>query len=162
PLPLLELPQASGTAGLSTRAAIATSLRTERAYHLAVPLPAALALAATLVVLDDGERIARDAANPLPPSPWPDEIALFAMRGETVAIQAVMESRARLNGIHATFGPFTRDAADSERLEVDVETFAEHFVFIARPSGNEREPGSLAFTADAAPDPPLSGWYADA
>src|SRR5262249_43139134 len=82
--------------------------------------PAALGLGATPVALDEGGRGARDAANAPPPSPWPDEIALFAMRGETVAIQAVVESRARLEGIHAAFGSFTNGDAS---VGVTIETF---------------------------------------
>lgn len=120
----------------------------------------ALALAALLVVLDDGEKVARDVDHALPPSPWPAEVSLFAMRGETVAVQAVVTSETPLHGVHATVTPFVDGAT---ALDARVEVFAEHFVHVKRPSGNEREPGSLAFTAAAAPDPKqLTGWLADA
>jgi hypothetical protein len=131
------------------------------------------ARAASLVILDDGERVARDASRPLPQSPWPRTVSLFAMRGETVAVQAVIESREPLRGIHAALGamePAARDGAPGAvtgaargRIELRVETWGEHFVDVARPSGNEREPGSLAFTAEGAPDPAsVTGFVADA
>lgn len=120
-----------------------------------------LALAALLVVLDDGEKVARDVDHALPPSPWPAEVSLFAMRGETVAVQAVVESSTPLRGVHATLTPFA--ASGGRTLDARVDVFAEHFVHVTRPSGNDREPGSLAFTAAAAPDPKeLTGWLADA
>ena len=119
-----------------------------------------LALAALLVVLDDGERVARDKDHPLPPSPWQDEVSLFAMRGETVAVQAVVESDARLHGVHATFEAFK--SMDGRELAPRIDVYAEQFVHVLRPSGNEKEPGSLAFTADAAPDPrETTGWLAN-
>jgi Domain of unknown function (DUF4091) len=124
-------------------------------------MPHPLALAALLVVLDDGEKIARDLDHPLPPSPWPAEVSLFAMRGETVAVQAVVESKAPLRGVHATLTPFVGDAGRT--LDARVDVLAEAFVHVVRPSGNAREPGSLAFTAAAAPDPKeTTGWLADA
>jgi Domain of unknown function (DUF4091) len=102
-----------------------------------------------VVYLDDGEKIARDADHEMAPSPWPGEIELFALAGETVAFQAVLdvgpEPVAHAAASIAAFSP----------LAARVETFAEEFVPIARPSGNDREPGSLAFTPRAAP--PASG-----
>ena len=119
------------------------------------------ALAALLVVLDDGEKVARDKDHALPPSPWPAAVSLFALRGETVAFQAVVESSARLHGVHATLTPFVSPTGAA--LDAKVETFAEHFVHVLRPSGNDKAPGSLAFTAPAAPEPKeLTGWLADA
>src|SRR5205814_9246768 len=94
-----------------------------------------------VVVLDDGERLARD--RPPPASPWPGEapIELVAAREETLALQVVADASA--GRIHVT-------------LEGDVParatTYAERFVDVKRASGNAREPGaSLAFTPHAAP-----------
>ncbi len=104
---------------------------------------------ADVVYLDDGEKIARDAVHVLPPSPWPSgAIELFALAGETVAIQAVLSA-----------GPQHRATASLAAFEsplvATVQTFGERFVPIARRSGNDHEPGSLAFTPRAAP--PASG-----
>lgn len=140
------------------------------AMGLAIAATALSALAASptvaapsprVTVLDDGEKIARDSARPLPSSPWPGDIDLFALRGETVAIQIVVEAGASpLSEVHALAGVFQGDRAQAD---IDVETFAEHFVHIERPSGNDREPGSLAFTALAAPPRgAFVGWFADA
>ena len=114
-----------------------------------------------LVILDDGEKVPRDQTRALAPSPWDGDVELFAMRGETVAFQAVIEADARVEGLHAALGAFVD--ADGARIEPSVEVLSEHFVNITRPSGNERETGSLAFTASAAPSPEaFTGWFADA
>jgi hypothetical protein len=114
---------------LATLAAIASSIGTARA---------------DVVYLDDGEKIARDAGHPLPPSVWPKAIELSALAGETVAFQAVLD-----------VGPKHRATASLAAFEAPlvatVQTFGERFVPIARRSGNDREPGSLAFTPRAAP-----------
>jgi hypothetical protein len=130
---------------------------------LATPAKEASAGGARVSILDDGEKIAREVARDLPPSAWPEpaEVELFAMRGETVAVQAVIDAlEVRVREAHALMTPLRRD--DGAELDPHIETFAEHFVEIRRPSGNEHEPGSLAFTAAAAPPPALyTGWLAD-
>ncbi len=114
-----------------------------------------------VVVLDDGEKVSRDQTQPLPPSPWEGDVALFAMRGETVAVQVVVEADVRVEGVHVVLGAFADDAG--ARIEPTVEVLGAHFVNIVRPSANDREPGSLAFTASAAPHPDaFTGFFADA
>ena len=113
-----------------------------------------------LVVLDDGEKVARDQDRELPESPWNGDVELFAMRGETIAVQAVIEADRRVEGIHATLGAFVSE--NGTRIEPVVEVLSEYFLNIASPSGNDREPGSLAFTAASAPAPnAFSGFFAD-
>jgi hypothetical protein len=103
-----------------------------------------------VVYLDDGEKVARDARHELPSSPWATgEIDLFALAGETVAFQAVLDVGAE------PVGQATASLAFGPLPGARVATFAERFVPIVRPSGNDREPGSLAFTPRAAP--PASG-----
>jgi hypothetical protein len=125
--------------------------------------PAAEARGASVVVLDDGEHVMRDRARPLAASPWRgDAVSLFAMRGETVAFQIVLEAGADpIDGAHATIGALYTKGGD--RLDAAIDPFVERFVEIRRPSGNDREPGSLAFTAAAAPPADrFTGFIADA
>lgn len=125
---------------------------------VALFLSAGLARASRVTILDDGEKLARDPARALPPSPWPDpvDVDLFAMRDETVAIQVVVEPAARaMKSVHAALGPLGNSRAR-------VELFAERFIEIKRPSGNEHEAGSLAFTAQSAPArDAFPGFFAD-
>jgi hypothetical protein len=136
--------------------------RAALAAALCVATWCAEARAVRLVVLDDGEKVARDLSKALPPSAWPAKIDLFAMRGETIALQLVVEADDRpLSGVHASFSTF--ESRDGARLAPIVETFAERYITIPRPSGNDREPGSLAFTPEAAPPADLFvGAWADA
>ena len=133
------------------------------AATLAVPARAsAPASRARVLVLDDGEKIPRDRARPLDAGPWTaGPVDLFALRGETLALQVVIEAGdAPVDDVRALVEPFVAD--DGARLAVDTETFVERFVVIERPSGNDRDPGSLAFTARSAPSPALLGAVADA
>ncbi|MEO6418772.1 MAG: hypothetical protein ABIP39_05165, partial [Polyangiaceae bacterium] len=111
-----------------------------------------------VTILDDGEKIARDPARALPPSPWPEpgDIELFALKDETVAIQVVVEpSEAPMKSVRVTLGALGDSGARAE-------TFAERFIEIKRPSGNERDPGSLAFSARSAPPrDAFVGFFAD-
>ena len=135
--------------------------RAGRVGMLATFLVPRAAAAPRLVVLDDGEKIARDQERPLPKGPWPGEVQLFAMRGETVAVQAVVEADTHIEGVHATMGAFVDSGG--ARITPQIEVWAEHFVDIVRASGNDREPGSLAFTASSAPPADAyTGFFADA
>jgi hypothetical protein len=136
---------------------------------LALLAPCGVARAARVVVLDDGEKIARDLDRELPPSAWPEgDVDLFALRGETVAFQVVVEADAApVRRIHAAVSTFEPEGGKGTnagaRLPASVEVLTERFVEIRRPSGNERAPGSLAFTPQAAPPPDrFVGFYADA
>jgi hypothetical protein len=116
---------------------------------------------ARVVVLDDGVKVARDAATPEEDGPWgAGTIDLFALRGETVALQVVVEaSDAPVEDVRALVEPFV--ARDGERLDADVSSFVERFLVIERPSANDQEPGSLAFTAKGAPRTSFVGAFAD-
>jgi hypothetical protein len=110
--------------------------------------------AVRVVVLDDGEKVVGDFARALPKSVWPapGPVDLFALRGETIGFQVVVDAERPLTGVHATLvEERAADAGDGDALEIDV--FGERFVPVLRPSYNERYAGSLAFTAAAAPDP---------
>ncbi|WP_394842718.1 DUF4091 domain-containing protein [Pendulispora brunnea] len=115
--------------------------------------------AARVTVLDDGEKVARDAMHPLPESVWPSAIELFALRDETVAFQVVVEPDGEvLEHVRTTLEPFSPALAG-----VRVDLFEERFVEIQRASYNERSPGSLAFTPEAAPAAgAYVGFFADA
>ena len=124
---------------------------------------ASLALAATsagaregfarVTVLDDGEKIARDARRPLAPSPWtaPDgAVELFALRGEIVALQVVVEAGDRAeDDVHVTMGALCTEAGAC--LDAGVEAFVARFIDVRRPTGSDRDGDSLAFTAASAP-----------
>lgn len=119
---------------------------------------AGVAQASRITILDDGEKVARDPGRALPPSPWPEpaDVELFALKDETVAIQVVVEpSESAMKVVRVAIGPFGDSTAR-------IETFAERFIEIKRPSGNEREAGSLAFTAKSAPPrDAFVGFFAD-
>ena len=107
-------------------------------------------------VLDDGARVPGDAKTPLPESPFPGEAAeLFALRGETVAFQVVIEPDGTPRTLHATLGAFAG-------LGPVARVFAEHFLDLKRTSGNDKDDTSLAWTKEARPSPLLVGLYADA
>ncbi|HQY62962.1 MAG TPA: DUF4091 domain-containing protein [Polyangiaceae bacterium] len=107
-------------------------------------------------VLDDGARVPGDTKTPLPESPFPGDAAeLFALRGETVAFQVVVEPDGTARTLHATLGAF-------EGLGPVARVFAEHFVDVKRTSGNDKDDTSLAWTKQARPSPLLVGLYADA
>jgi hypothetical protein len=113
---------------------------------------------AKLRVFDDGLRVPGDPKTPLPASPWgSDTVSLFALRGETVAFQVVLEGEEEAaTPCHAVLGAF-----DGTPLQVTL--FAEDFVDVRRSSGNDRNPDeSLAFTRASKPEPALVGPYADA
>lgn len=112
-----------------------------------------------LTLLDDGERIPRDETAPLPESVYPGVAELFALRGEVVAFQAVVESQTpNVRDFSVTLGPF---ANGDKTVSPRVETFAEQFVEIKRTTGGTRGSG-VAFRAGAEPEPRLLGFYADA
>ncbi|WP_394832157.1 DUF4091 domain-containing protein [Pendulispora rubella] len=116
------------------------------------------ARAARVTVLDDGEKVARDAVHPLPASVWPSGIDLFALRDETVALQVVVDPDGEvLEHVRTTVEPF------SPTFSGRVDVFEQRFVEIQRASYNERSPGSLAFTPKAAPAAgAYVGFFADA
>jgi len=116
---------------------------------LSVAATVALALHA-VVVLDDGERLARD--RPPPPGPWPGDapIELVAAREETLALQVVVDPAA--GRVHVVL--------DGD-VPARATTYAERFIEVKRPSGNARERGaSLAFAPRSAPKG-LTGFVAD-
>ncbi len=119
----------------------------------------AFAAPTKVTVYDDGIKLRGERDRPLPPTPYPREIVeLFALPGETVALQIVIDAAEELDDVHAEIA-----AADGGALPLSITSYAERFVRVERPSGNVREPGSLAFTAQAAPDPePFVGYLADA
>ena len=134
------------------------------AFAVASVLPArafADASRARVLVLDDGVRILEDATRPLEASPWPaGPIDLFALRGEVLAIQVVIEAGdAPVDDARVLLEPLKNDAG--ARLELDVEPFVERFLFVERPSGNDREPGSLAFTPKSSLGRAFTGAIAD-
>jgi len=116
---------------------------------------------ARVVVLDDGVKVVRDGAAPMEEGPWGEgTIDLFALRGETIAIQVVVEAGGRrVEDVRAIVEPFVDDA--DHRLRAEVSQFVERFVVVERASGNDREPGSLAFTAEGAPRASFVGPLAD-
>src|SRR6185369_1594609 len=96
---------------------------------------------------DDGVKLRGERERPLPYGAFGEgTIELVALPGETLALQAVIDTPAKTTGIHAEAVP-----AGGASLPLRVESFAEQFVRVERPSGNEREPGSLAFAPEAAP-----------
>ncbi len=116
---------------------------------------------ARVEILDDGERIPQDARIPLPESPFPGGVELFALRGETVAFQVVvLAADPSPRTFHAGLGAFA--GAGGALLSAEVSVLAEHFVEIRRPTGNTRDGSSLAWTEAARPRPPLLGFWADA
>jgi hypothetical protein len=120
-----------------------------------------------VVILDDGERIARDENKPLAKSMWPDpaEITLFALHDETIAIQVVIEAGdVAANHVHATIAPFmSNDRNMGRSIDVKVETFAEQFVDVVKPTRNVNGSDSLAFTESSAPlRDAFTGFLADA
>ncbi len=123
---------------------------------------AVAAARAKVVVLDDGVKVARDAAVPMEEAPWGEgTIDLFALRGETIALQVVVAAGdAPIDDVSAIVEPFADDAG--HRLDLDASQFVERFVVVERPSGNDRERGSLAFTAGATPRASFVGAIADA
>ncbi len=107
-------------------------------------------------VLDDGERISADPSHPLPQSPWPGEVSLFALGDETVAFQVVVDAWPPHGSEHVTakLSPFCDDAGAT--LPARVTTFAEEFVDVTRATGNAKDPDdALHATREAAP--PVSG-----
>ena len=113
----------------------------------------------TITVLDDGERIARDPASALPASPYPDVVELFALRGEVVAFQVALESRAaEPRAIEGKLSAFLGGQVD---LGAKVDAFSEYFVEIKRTSASTSGSG-LAWAANGQPDPPVLGFQADA
>jgi hypothetical protein len=107
-------------------------------------------------VFDDGLRVPGDPSVALPESPFPgDSVELFALRGETVAFQVVLEPDGVLHPLHAAVGTFVG-------LRPRVTVLAEHFVDLVRTSGNDRDDSSLAWTPSSRPKPALLGPYADA
>jgi hypothetical protein len=115
-----------------------------------------------VVVLDDGVKVVRDGARAMEGSPWGEgTIDLFALRGETIAIQVVVDAGdAPADDVRVLVEPFVDD--DGARLHADVSQFVERFVVVERASGNDRAPGSLAFTAESAPRASLLSAIADA
>jgi hypothetical protein len=116
---------------------------------------------ARVVFLDDGEKITRDARRPLGDGPWPaGRIDLFALGGESLALQVVVEAgRAAVEGVRVLVEPFL--APDGARLPVTTELFVERFIDVLRPTGNDSDGSSLAFSSKSAPSPPLLGPIAD-
>lgn len=111
----------------------------------------ALAADARVTVFDDGEKLRGERERPLPAAPWASgPVSLFAFPGETLALQIVIDADEKLDGIHAELGA-VRALDGGATIPIALTSFAQRFVRVARPSGNEREPGSLAFTVAAAP-----------
>jgi hypothetical protein len=142
----------------------------------AVPGRAAAA-GPTVWVIDDGEKIRRDATS----TPFergehdpvwrPGEAArLFALRGESVALQVVVEAgEAALERVSVDLDAL--DGPGGTRFEAHlpptaspngnvarwvarpIERFVEHFLDVARPSGGPDPGESLGWQQGAAPDP---------
>ncbi len=141
---------------------------------LAAALDVADAAAAPSVwVVDDGEKIRQDATstafergeqNPV----WrPGEsAAVFAMRGESIALQVVTEADdAALDAVSvdltALVGPDGAELAEARLAPADalaqvgrpVERFVERFVTVRRPSGGRTPGESLGWEVGSAPPP---------
>jgi hypothetical protein len=131
-----------------------------RTVALVLSLASAASAAPRVIVLDDGVKVMREQRAPLEESPWPSgAIDLFAMRGETIALQVVIEADAApVDGARVLLTSF---ASSLSPLDVRVTRYVERFVPVLRPSGNDGEPGSLAFTAKAAPRDSFVGGVAD-
>ena len=144
---------------------------------LAALLSCRVASAAPSVwVIDDGEKIKEDATNlrfetgednPVWSPGQP--VRLFALRGETVALQVVVEADDEaLDGVTVDLdelrGPAgariadTSETSDPSRfVGRDIERFVEHFFEVKRPSGNEMEPReSIGWRAGSGP--PAGKW----
>jgi hypothetical protein len=136
---------------------------------VAAPFVPALARAAPSVwVIDDGEKIRRDATttpfeqgleNPI----WrPGEtVRLFALRNESVALQVVVEAdeaplRAATVTLTALDGPDGATIAEDEAgppgaMLRPIERFVEHFVVVRRASGGRAPGESLGWEKGAGP-----------
>jgi hypothetical protein len=115
-----------------------------------------------VVVLDDGEKVSRSEQRHLADGPWPaGPIDLFALRGETLALQVVVEAGdAPVADARALVAPFV--TTEGARLRVETETFVERFVVVERPTRSDRGGESLAFTPKSAPGDAFLGAIADA
>jgi hypothetical protein len=132
------------------------------AFVGAAPAARAQSAAPRVVVLDDAEKVGRALTRPLGPSPWPSgAIDLFALRGETLGLQVVVEAgAAAVDDVHVLFEPLVSPGGAA--LDVAPETFVERFVVIAAPTRNDHGGASLAFTERAAPASSFLGPIADA
>ena len=118
------------------------------ALALAMMLVPIAAHAARIVVLDDGEKVARESEHALADSVWPwsrraIESCFRPCAATTVAFQVVaLAEDAPLLSLHAELGDLvsTREG----KLGARVEVLSERFVHIERPSGNAYEPGESA------------------
>ncbi len=110
-----------------------------------VLLPLVAEGAPRVTVFDDGVKLRGERERPLPKSPWPDgPIEQFALRGETLGLELVVDADEGLSGLHV-------EIVFPKAPTVEAASFSQRFVHVKRPSGNDREPGSLAFTKEAAP-----------
>jgi hypothetical protein len=131
---------------------------------------------ASVWVIDDGEKILRDAIdtpfergidNPVwrPGQP----VRTFAMRSESIALQVVVEAGAQaLSGVTVELRRLTElGGASIERIDLPkeqvggvvgrpIEAFVEHFVNVRRASGGKTAGESLGWERGAAP--PAGGW----
>ncbi|HZU84006.1 MAG TPA: hypothetical protein VE987_13855, partial [Polyangiaceae bacterium] len=131
------------------------------------------AAGASVWVIDDGEKIRRDATetafergehNPV----WQPggHARVFAMRGESVALQVVVEAgEAALDEVTVSLpeldGPGGAALGDSRAAapggpQRPIERFVEHFVEVRRPSGGRVAGESLGWSAGAGP--PRGRW----
>lgn len=124
-------------------------------------------------VIDDGEKIRQDATSTpyergVQDPVWHPGAAVrvFAMRGESVALQVVVEADdAALDAVTVDVRPLVAPGgaelaeprlapADAERdVGRPVERFVEHFVTVRRPSGGRTPGESLGWEAGAGPPP---------
>ncbi len=108
---------------------------------------------ARVTFYDDGVKLRGESERSLPKSSFATDaspLELFALPGETLGLQLVIDADEKLEGVHAEVAMDDGPNADPASA-VAVTSYAQHFVRVARPSGNDRYPGSLAFSASAAP-----------
>lgn len=97
-----------------------------------------------IVFFDDGVKLRGEPERRLEGALPEGAIETVAFAGETIGLQAVVDT-----DDEAVSGLVGKVRAAG--LDLRVTSYAEEFVMVPRPSGNKKEPGSLAFTAEAAP-----------
>jgi MYXO-CTERM domain-containing protein len=119
-------------------------------------------------VIDDGEKIQRDATNTVfergeqNPIWSPGEPArLFALRNETIALQVVVEADdSPLDAVTVELAELATPS--NATLAGGIERFVAHFVLVRRASGGKTPGESLGWEAGSGPRPATVGLVPDA